>query len=113
MDNNNSDSSLLTDKNNIAGDEYEDFGMNIPNMKQFKDIFKLYKNKLQKLQEDYFITVQIQKFWDLLEKDFKGEIEKNAFLLLFSKIYKLLLPIYNHNEINAFLEGEWHLNRKL
>jgi hypothetical protein len=111
--NNNSDSSLNLDKNNLPGQEdEEEFGINIPNMKQSKDMFKIYKYKLTKLQEDYYISNQIQKFWDLLDKDFKGEIDKTSFILLFAKIYKLILPIYNHNEINSFLEGEWQITRK-
>lgn len=110
---NNSDSSLYLDKNGIQGhEEEEEFEENLPDMKQSKDIFKLYKYKLDKLQQDSFISGYIMKFWELLDKDFKGEIDKNEFLKLFTKIYKLLLPSYNHREIDGFLEGEWQMHRK-
>ena len=42
------------------------------------------------------------KFWDLLPHTFEGEITKASFLMLYSKILKLLLPLFNHSEIDKF-----------
>ena len=108
----NSDSSI-NDKNlNLGTQEQEDFSIRMPNMDQFKEVYKLYKHKLQKYKNLKEISQTLKKFWDLIEKDTKGEINKNGFLLIFGKIFKFLLPVYNHIEINNFLEGEWLINRK-
>jgi hypothetical protein len=109
MDENNSDSSLLLDKDMM---QVEDFPVEHIVTDQFKDIYRLYKYKLTKLKEHGNISNILKKFWNLLEKNFQGEIEKSQFMAIFGRIYKLLLPIYNHSEIPNFLEGEWQLHRK-
>jgi len=78
----------------------------------FNQVFKIYKFKLDKIRIYYDSQSQIEKFWQLLDKNFEGEIEKKSFVLLFSKIYKLILPVYNHNEIESFIEDEWKLSTK-
>jgi hypothetical protein len=109
MDENNSDSSLLIDKDMIPQDE---FIQDHVSGDQFKDIYRLYKYKLSKLKDYNNIKQIMKKFWELLDKNFEGEIEKTHFMNLFTRVYKLLLPSYNHAEIPNFLEGEWHLHRK-
>ena len=75
--------------------------------KGFKDLDKLYREKKKKLLEDYFIQKEIENYWNLLTKDFSGEIDKRNFMNLFSKIYYLLLPKFNHEEITNFIDNEW------
>jgi hypothetical protein len=109
MDDNNSDSSLFLDKEMM---QVDDFALDHVGSDQFKDIYRLYKYKLTKLKEFGQISTIMKKFWDLIDKNFDGEIEKLQFMAIFIRIYKLLLPIYNHAEIPNFLEGEWQLHRK-
>jgi adenylate/nucleoside-diphosphate kinase len=74
---------------------------------EFNQIYKLYAHKLNKLSLG--LEPRIEKFWQLLEHNSEGEIEKKAFLELYSKFFRLILPIYNWHEIQIFLEGEWIL----
>jgi adenylate kinase family enzyme/YHS domain-containing protein len=83
-----------------------------PNSMEFIQIFQIYKHKLTKLRRNYELICEMQKFWNLLPHTPEGEIEKINFIFLFSKILKFLLPIYNFNEINTFLESEWILLSK-
>lgn len=78
----------------------------------FEEVFKIYKFKLQKLQKYSIIKKLIEKFWILLSHNFEGEIEKESFIMLFKKIYRVILPYFNHGEIYSFLEGEWILISK-
>ena len=78
----------------------------------FNKILKIYNFKLAKMRDNLNINVSIQNFWNLLEHTSEGEIEKKSFLLIFSKIYKLILPIYNYDEIATHLDNEWLLSSK-
>lgn len=78
----------------------------------FDEVFKIYKFKLHKLKRHSSIKNIIEKFWNLLNRNFEGEIEKECFINLFRKIYRVILPYFNHGEIYAFLEGEWLLINK-
>lgn len=78
----------------------------------FEEMFKIYKFKLHKLRNFYSIKKVIEKFWLLLTHNFNGEIEKDSFIMLFGKIYRLILPIFNHKEIYSFLDGEWNILNK-
>lgn len=78
----------------------------------FDEVFKIYKFKLHKLQKFSLIKKYIEKFWNLLNHNFEGEIEKETFIMLFKKIYRVILPYFNHGEIHSFLEGEWILINK-
>jgi hypothetical protein len=109
MDDNNSDSSLFLDKEMM---QVDDFAVDHVVSDQFKDIYRLYKYKLTKLKEHNSVNNLMKKFWDLFDKNFDGEIEKPQFQTIFGRIYKLLLPVYNHVEIPNFLEGEWQFHRK-
>lgn len=83
-----------------------------PNSMEFIQIFQIYKYKLTKLRRNYDLNYEMQKFWNLLPHTSEGEIKKINFIFLFTKILKFLLPIYNFNEINTFLESEWVLLSK-
>lgn len=78
----------------------------------FEEVFKIYKFKLEKLKKFYPIKKSIEKFWLLLTYNFEGEIDKENFINLFKKIYRVILPIFNHIEIPSFIEGEWNLVNK-
>jgi len=78
----------------------------------FEEVFKIYKFKLHKLRKYYTIKKNIEKFWMLLNHNFEGEIEKESFINLFKKIYRVILPIFNHTEIYSFLDGEWSILSK-
>jgi len=72
-----------------------------------KEIDKVYKSKKRKLMENSLILKEIENYWDLLLKDFNGEIDRRSFINLFSKIYYLLFPKFNQEEIPVFAENEW------
>jgi hypothetical protein len=78
----------------------------------FDEVYKIYKFKLLKLQKFSSIKKLIEKFWNLLNHNFEGEVEKESFIMLFRKIYRVILPYFNHGEIYSFLEGEWMLISK-
>ena len=78
----------------------------------FDEVFKIYKFKLLKLQKFSSIKKLIEKFWNLLNHNFEGEVDKESFIMLFRKIYRVILPYFNHGEIYSFLEGEWMLISK-
>ncbi len=78
----------------------------------FDEVFKIYKFKIHKLKKHSLIKNIIEKFWNLLNCNFEGEIEKEFFINLFKKIYRVILPYFNHGEIYSFLEGEWQLISK-
>jgi len=74
------------------------------------EFFKLYEYKLKVFRSDPIFKPIAEKYWNLLEKNFHGEIEKREFIKLFTKIYKLILPLYNYEEINKFIDNEWNIN---
>jgi hypothetical protein len=78
----------------------------------FEEVYKIYRFKLEKLRNYTPIKKAIEKFWNLLPHDFEGNMEKDNFITLFKKIYRLILPYFNYNEIQEFLEGEWSLINK-
>ena len=66
-----------------------------------------YKYKLSLIRKmDEFETIY-DKFWDLLPKTFEGDISKESFTSLISKILKILLPLFNHGQIPKYCEGIW------
>ncbi len=78
----------------------------------FDEVYKIYKFKLQKLKNYFPIKKVVEKFWFLQSHNFEGEIEKDSFVRLLRKIYRVILPYFNYGEINSFLEGEWSLLSK-
>ncbi|MCQ2816063.1 MAG: nucleoside monophosphate kinase [archaeon] len=74
---------------------------------KYKTVLKLYKHKLKVLRRWEPMKIIYDKFWDLLPHTLEGEISKESFILLFSKIYKVLLPIFNYSQIDKFVEGQW------
>lgn len=107
--------SFISSKNEIGRNPQEQTFI-LANQKNisvgFDEVYKIYRYKLQKLRKYMPIKKAIEKFWILLPHDFEGNIEKDNFILLFKKIYKLILPYFNHNEIHEFLEGEWNIINK-
>ena len=66
-----------------------------------------YKYKLSLIQKmDEFHQIY-EKFWNLLPKTFEGDISKESFICLISKILKILLPLFNHSQIPKYCEGVW------
>ena len=47
------------------------------------------------------------KFRKLLPQTFEGELPKSSFTSLFSKILKILLPLFNYAQIPKFCDGLW------
>lgn len=72
-----------------------------------KEFDKVYKAKKRNLMENDIVLKEMENFWNLLPKDFNGEIDKRSFINLFSKIYYLLFPKFNQEEIPIFAENEW------
>ena len=71
----------------------------------FENVKLLYKNKKNILRNLHNLLEIYKKFWDLCPHTTEGEITKNSFLILFKKIYKIILPIFNYGEIDKFIEG--------
>ena len=42
-----------------------------------------------------------------MPQTFEGEISKQSFIILATKILKVLLPLFNYSQINKFTEGLW------
>ena len=75
--------------------------------KTFENVKLLYTfQKNQMAKKDNFEQIY-DKFWKLLPQTFEGEISKTSFISLASKILKILLPLFNHSQINRFCEGIW------
>ena len=75
--------------------------------KTFENIKLIYTfQKNQMAKKDNFEQIY-DKFWKLLPQTFEGEISKTSFISLASKILKILLPLFNHSQINRFCEGIW------
>jgi len=73
------------------------------------EFFKLYDYKLKAFSSDNIFKLQAEKYWALLDKNYNGEIEKKEYVKLFSKMYKLILPLHNYEEIPYFIENEWNI----
>ena len=66
-----------------------------------------YKYKLSLIRKlDEFETIY-DKFWELLPKTFEGDISKESFVSLISKILKILLPLFNYGQIPKYADGIW------
>ena len=66
-----------------------------------------YKYKLSLIEKlDEFKQIY-EKFWNLLPKTFEGDISKESFISLISKILIVLLPEFNHIQIPKYSEGIW------
>ena len=78
----------------------------------YRNIELNYKEKKKNLMETVLIQKEIENYWNLLPKDFNGEIDKKSFTNLFSKIYFLLLPKFNQEEISSFIDNEWESSNK-
>ena len=75
--------------------------------KTFESVKLQYKYKLSLIRKmDEFEKIY-DKFWDLLPKTFEGDISKESFISLISKILKILLPLFNHGQIPKYCEGIW------
>ena len=66
-----------------------------------------YKYKLSLIEKKYEFKRIYEKFWNLLPKTFEGDISQESFTCLFSKILKILLPLFNYKEIPKYCEGIW------
>ena len=69
-----------------------------------KLIYNYQKNQIGKM--DNFEQIY-DKFWKLLPQTFEGELPKSSFTSLFSKILKILLPLFNYAQIPKFCDGLW------
>ena len=75
--------------------------------KTFENVKLIYNDQLQQIGKmDNFEQIY-DKFWKLLPQTFEGEISKASFIFLYSKILKILLPLFNHPQIGKFCEGLW------
>ena len=75
--------------------------------KTFESVKLQYKYKLSLIERsDEFLKIY-KKFWDLLPKTFEGDITQESFVCLFSKILKILLPLFNHGQIKKYCDGVW------
>ena len=75
--------------------------------KTFENVKLQYKYKLSLIERsDEFLKIY-KKFWDLLPKTFEGDITQESFVCLFSKILKILLPLFNHGQIKKYCDGVW------
>ena len=66
-----------------------------------------YKYKLSLIEKKDEFKRIYEKFWNLLPKTFEGDISKESFTCLLSKILKILLPLFNYKEIPKYCEGIW------
>ena len=73
----------------------------------YEKIVKIYNHKLKKLQSAYQLELLYSKFWELVPKNHLNQISKESFNLLFSKVYRVILPVYNYSKLSNFLENEW------
>ena len=75
--------------------------------KTFENVKLIYKYQLNQIGKmDNFERIY-DKLWKLLPQTFEGEISKASFISLLTKILKVLLPLFNHPQINKFTEGIW------
>ena len=80
--------------------------------KTFENVKLIYNYQLNQIGKlDNFEQIY-DKFWKLLPQTFEGEISKSSFLLLITKIAKILLPLFNYSQINKFCEGIWFKHTK-
>ena len=76
------------------------------------DVKVLYKHKLHILRSTYSLELLYEKYWKLLPHTLEDEITKQTFTLLFSKIFKVLLPIFNYPQIDKYIDGLWLTSSK-
>ena len=76
------------------------------------DVKILYKHKLHILRSTYSLELLYEKYWKLLPHTLEDEITKQTFTLLFSKIFKILLPIFNYPQIDKYIDGLWLTSSK-
>ena len=75
--------------------------------KTFENVKLIYKYQLNQIGKmDNFERIY-DKFWKLLPQTFEGEISKLSFITLATKILKILLPLFNYNQINKYADGLW------
>ena len=75
--------------------------------KTFESVKLQYKYKLSLISKmDEFHQIY-DKYWSLLPKTFEGDISKESFIALLSKILKVLLPLCNHGQIPKYSDGIW------
>ena len=75
--------------------------------KTFKNVKTSYKYQLNQIRNLFNFKQIYDKFWKLLPHTFEGEISKSSFISLYSKILKVLLPLFNYPQINKFCDGLW------
>ena len=75
--------------------------------KTFENVKLLYNYQLHLIGKMDNLEQIYDKFWKLLPQTFEGEISKASFISLLTKILKVLLPLFNHPQINKFSEGIW------
>ena len=75
--------------------------------KTFESVKLQYKYKLSLIERSGEFLQIYEKFWNLLPKTFEGDITQESFICLFSKILKILLPLFNHSQIKKYCEGIW------
>ena len=109
-----------SNENNINKGEGEGEGSQIKNTgngskaneektleKTFENVKLIYNDQLIQIGKmDNFEQIY-DKFWKLLPQTFEGEISKASFISLYSKILKILLPLFNYPQIGKFCEGVW------
>ena len=66
-----------------------------------------YKYKLSLIENKDEFKQIYEKFWNLLPKTFEGDISKESFVCLLSKILKILLPLFNYSQIPKYCDGIW------
>lgn len=101
-------------QNNTMGQKSSSSGYDYTKSKQatFENVKLLYKNKLNILRQAPCLDDIYVKFWKLLPHTFEGDITKASFMKLFTKIYKVILPIFSYRQIDTFVEGQWILFNK-
>ena len=91
----------------VGGSKSDSSGHDYSRSKQvtFENVKLLYKNKKNILRNLHNLLEIYKKFWGLCPHTIEGEISRNSFIILFRKIYKVIIPIFNYNEIDNFIEG--------
>ena len=75
--------------------------------KTFESVKLQYKYKLSLISKMEEFHQIYDKYWSLLPKTFEGDISKESFIALLSKILKVLLPLCNHGQIPKYSDGIW------
>ncbi len=98
---------VSSESNDIGGSKSDSSGHDYSRSKQvtFENVKLLYKNKKNILRNLHNLLEIYKKFWGLCPHTIEGEISRNSFIVLFRKIYKVIIPIFNYDEIDNFIEG--------